>query len=325
MKTIRQTLILLTFALFFAANVTAAPLDERQRTVETVVADALAQLPAATAGDYDKIMGELAATGAEGVGILADMLVPASQGENAAVEYALNGVASFVTAAGREQLRPAVCEGLLAALARCKDDANRAFLVSQLQLCATADNAAALAAYIDDPYLGDPVLRALISIPDSEATLLSLARRSDLSDAQRAALERGRGGVRLTKDGERVAPAIREFLQANARLDSTIAQVASSRSEVIRVSAFASMAMHWLPSIIRRFREERPDVDVDIRMADHIRSPYELLAQGKMDVIFVSHQEEESGYEWIHLRDDTMYAVLPKDYPIDGRTGYPLS
>ena len=188
MKTIRQTLILLTFALFFAANVTAAPLDERQRTVETVVADALAQLPAATAGDYDKIMGELAATGAEGVGILADMLVPASQGENAAVEYALNGVASFVTAAGREQLRPAVCEGLLAALARCKDDANRAFLVSQLQLCATADNAAALAAYIDDPYLGDPVLRALISIPDSEATLLSLARRSDLSDAQRAAL-----------------------------------------------------------------------------------------------------------------------------------------
>ncbi len=86
-------------------------------------------------------------------------------------------------------------------------------------------------------------------------------------------LERGRGGVRLTKDGERVAPAIREFLQANARLDSTIAQVASSRSEVIRVSAFASMAMHWLPSIIRRFREELPDVDVDIRMADHIRAP----------------------------------------------------
>ena len=137
-------------------------------------------------------------------------------------------------------------------------------------------------------------------------------------------LERGRGGVRLTKD-ERVAPAIREFLQANARLDSTIAQVASSRSEVIRVSAFASMAMHWLPGIIRRFREKQPEVDVDIRIADHIRSPYELLAQGKMDVIFVSHQEEESGYEWIHLRDDTMYAVLPKDYPIDGRTGYPLS
>ena len=175
-------------AALLPAGAAAQQPDARQRTTETIVADGLAQLPAADAKVFNQVMGELAATGAEGVGILADMLVPASQGENAAVEYALNGVASFVTAAGREQLRPAVCEGLLAALARCKDDANRAFLVSQLQLCATADNAAALAAYIDDPYLGDPVLRALISIPDSEATLLSLARRSDLSDAQRAAL-----------------------------------------------------------------------------------------------------------------------------------------
>ena len=137
-------------------------------------------------------------------------------------------------------------------------------------------------------------------------------------------LERGRGGVRLTEEGEHVAPAIREFLQANARLDSVIAQVASSRSEVIRVSAYASMAAHWLPGIVRRFREERPDVDVDIRMADHAGSPYELLAQGKMDIIFVSRQEQESGYEWIHLRDDPMYAVLPEDYPLGGRSGFLL-
>ncbi len=137
-------------------------------------------------------------------------------------------------------------------------------------------------------------------------------------------LERGRGGVRLTKDGERVEPAIREFLQANARLDSTIAQVASSRSEIIRVSAYASMATHWLPGIIRRFREERPDVDVDIRMADHVGSPYELLSEGRMDVIFVSRQEQERGYEWIHLRDDPMYAVLPEDYPLEGRGSLPL-
>ena len=137
-------------------------------------------------------------------------------------------------------------------------------------------------------------------------------------------LERGRGGVRLTKDGERVAPAIREFLQANARLDSTIAQVASSRSEVIRVSAFASMAMHWLPSIIRRFREERPDVDVDIRMADHVDVPYELLAQGKMDAILVSPQDEGQ-YEWVHLADDPMFAVLPKDFDTQGMTAFPLA
>lgn len=137
-------------------------------------------------------------------------------------------------------------------------------------------------------------------------------------------LERGRSGVRLTEEGERIAPAVREFLQANARLDSVIEQVASSRTEIIRVSAYASIAMHWLPGIIQRFREECPDVDVDIRMADHVDVPYELLAQGKMDAILVSPQDEGQ-YEWVHLANDPMFAVLPKDFDTQGMTAFPLA
>ena len=137
-------------------------------------------------------------------------------------------------------------------------------------------------------------------------------------------LERGRSGVRLTEEGERIAPAVREFLQANARLDSVIEQVASSRTEIIRVSAYASIAMHWLPGIIQRFREECPDVDVDIRMADHVDVPYELLAQGKMDAILVSPQDEGQ-YEWVHLADDPIFAVLPKDFDTQGMTAFPLA
>lgn len=137
-------------------------------------------------------------------------------------------------------------------------------------------------------------------------------------------LERGRSGVHLTEEGERIAPAVREFLQANARLDSVIEQVASSRTEIIRVSAYASIAMHWLPGIIQRFREECPDVDVDIRMADHVDVPYELLAQGKMDAILVSPQDEGQ-YEWVHLADDPMFAVLPRDFDTQGMTAFPLA
>lgn len=137
-------------------------------------------------------------------------------------------------------------------------------------------------------------------------------------------LERGRSGVRLTEEGARIAPAVREFLQANARLDSVIEQVSSSRTEIIRVSAYASIAMHWLPGIIQRFREECPDVDVDIRMADHVDVPYELLAQGKMDAILVSPQDEGQ-YEWVHLADDPMFAVLPKDFDTQGMTAFPLA
>ena len=136
-------------------------------------------------------------------------------------------------------------------------------------------------------------------------------------------LDRGRHGVRLTEEGEKLAPLMREFLRAGAALDDMVAQLSASRSETIHVAAYASLAMHWLPAIIQAFRAENPTVDVDLRMADHVDAPYKLLSQGKMDVIFVSRQEPGS-YDWVHLKDDAMYAVLPKDYPTDGRAAFPL-
>ena len=136
-------------------------------------------------------------------------------------------------------------------------------------------------------------------------------------------LDRGRHGVRLTAEGEKLAPLMREFLRAGAALHDAVEQLSASRSETIRVAAYASLAMHWLPAIIQTFRAENPNVDVDIRMADHVDAPYALLSQGKMDVIFVSRQEP-GPYDWVHLKDDAMVAVLPRDDPAGAQRAFPL-
>ena len=137
-------------------------------------------------------------------------------------------------------------------------------------------------------------------------------------------LQRDHNGIQLSPQGRQLMPAIREFLQANANLENQINAISEQKKEVIRIAAYASIAMHWLPGIIQRFREECPDVDVDIRMADHVDVPYELLAQGKMDAILVSPQDEGQ-YEWVHLADDPMFAVLPKDFDTQGMTAFPLA
>ena len=85
--------ILLAALMPFAAGAQ----DARQRTAETIVADALAQLPAQTPKAFDSLMQELAATGADGIRMMAAMLVPAAEGKNAPVDYAINGVVSYVT------------------------------------------------------------------------------------------------------------------------------------------------------------------------------------------------------------------------------------
>ena len=53
--------------------------DARQRTAATIVADGLNQLPAQNPKAFDAVMQELAATGAEGIRMMAGMLVPAAE------------------------------------------------------------------------------------------------------------------------------------------------------------------------------------------------------------------------------------------------------
>lgn len=168
----------------------AQPLDARQRTAETIVADALAQLPVSTPALFDEVMGEIAATGSRGVEMVASMFVPAAEGKNTTLEYALNGVVCYASAPGREALLPEIRKGLVAALAQEGDTAKRSFLISQLQLCGTAEEAAALLPALDDPALADYALRALVSIPGTEELLLSLARQEGLTTARRCALAR---------------------------------------------------------------------------------------------------------------------------------------
>lgn len=138
-------------------------------------------------------------------------------------------------------------------------------------------------------------------------------------------LERGHGGVFLTANGEKLMPAIREFLRANAALDSLVKQIREEKSSTIHVAAYASIAMHWLPEILYQFRRECSDVNIDLRMVDNALEPFELLEAGKTDIIFASRQ---NGYmnccDWIPLYSEPLCAILPPDYPIAGRKTFPI-
>ena len=136
-------------------------------------------------------------------------------------------------------------------------------------------------------------------------------------------LQRSHNGIQLSEQGAKLMPAIREFLQANANLANQIRAIAETRSEVIRIAAYSSIAMHWMPEILYRFRRECPSVEVDLRMVDHALEPFELLEAGKTDVIFASRQNYGS-CSWIPLYDERMYAILPRDYPLNGRSVFPL-
>ena len=94
---------------------------------------------------------------------------------------------------------------------------------------------------------------------------------------------RSHNGISLTEQGKELVPAIRQFLQANANLENQIQTITRQQTETIRIAAYASMAMFWMPEILYRFRRICPKVDVDLRMVDNALEPFELLQEGKTD------------------------------------------
>ena len=135
-------------------------------------------------------------------------------------------------------------------------------------------------------------------------------------------LLRDRYGVRLTAAGERLLPAIRELVEANRRLEGQIAAQGSLKRESVRVAAYSSICMHWLPTIVQQFRWEFPDVSVDIRMGS-VDEMYRWIREDKVDLSFASRQDR-GRYDWVPLWDDPLLAILPPDDPAGEGASFPV-
>ena len=175
MKKIFLLITMLALMPFVAIN---AQEEGRQRAMTTIVADGLAQLPADNAEVYNSVMAELAATGSEGVQMIADMLQIAKEGvNNSPMEYALSGVATYVTKAD-DELRAGVREGLKAAFASEQAPVLKAYLMQTLEICATKDDIEFFAEQLNDEYLKEYAVHALAKIDTSGAFIWEIFQRA---------------------------------------------------------------------------------------------------------------------------------------------------
>ena len=105
------------------------------------------------------------------------MLVPASEGKNAVVEYALNGVVAYATTPGKDAEKAVVRQGLKQALEACTDNPNKAFLLTLLRNCGVAEDAPTFVKYLNDEYLSEWAISGLTSIDGTEEILLDLMKK----------------------------------------------------------------------------------------------------------------------------------------------------
>ena len=149
--------------LILTAIVTAGYAQDR-RTLDTKVADLLAQMPTKYLTQRDNAMHELFLMSSEGYQKLAEMLVPLGTGDDTAVRFALNSFSRYASQFGKSEERAFAEDNLLAALNEQSDTEVKTFLINQLNLVAGEKSIPVLSEYLTDEKLCEPATQALLSI-----------------------------------------------------------------------------------------------------------------------------------------------------------------
>ncbi len=76
-------------------------------------------------------------------------------------------------------------------------------------------------------------------------------------------LERGKGGVRLTSDGIRLMPFIKNICSDYQKLAVQVDELNGLQSGMIRIGTFTSVSSHWIPNIMARFQKDHPLAGLD--------------------------------------------------------------
>jgi len=136
-------------------------------------------------------------------------------------------------------------------------------------------------------------------------------------------LKRSRGGVQLTENGARILPSVRGILNYHEQLNQTVASIRGLDTGVIRIGTVTSVAVQWLPGILKQFIQEHPGIDFKLFNGDY-GDVNRWLSEGSIDVGFLA-LPADTNCECIPLMEDRMLAILPKDHPFASMPKFPVA
>lgn len=138
-----------------------------------------------------------------------------------------------------------------------------------------------------------------------------------------ALLLRSRSGVKLTNEGERLMPSVRNLLSSAEQLNQTASAIRGLDSGTVRIGTFTSVGVHWLPGVLKEFQQDYPNVDFKLLNGDY-HDVEQWLSDGSVDVGFVNVPSAVD-CECIPLMEDRLLAILPRHSRFENYPKFPLT
>ena len=135
-------------------------------------------------------------------------------------------------------------------------------------------------------------------------------------------IKRSRAGIKLTAEGERLMPAVRSLLNSAEQLGQLASSIRGLDSGTVRIGAFTSVAVHWLPAVLKEFQADYPNVEFKLLNGDY-HDVEQWLSDGSVDLGFVTVPNGLE-CECITLMEDRLLAIIPKDSRFASYPRFPL-
>lgn len=127
-------------------------------------------------------------------------------------------------------------------------------------------------------------------------------------------LNRGRSGIHLTSNGERLLKYIRKILKWNEELIQEVAKINGIEIGTVRIGTISSVSIHWLPEILKIFNEIHPSIVVKLLEGDY-HDVEHWISSGLVDIGFVSLPTLQQ-FEAIPLKQDKMLCIVSDEHPL---------
>ena len=238
MKKLISILITITLILALGFNGNG----QINRTINTKVADALAQVPTKDYAGLNTLMSEVADLKEEGFALFAAKIVPPGIGDDVAPRFVVASLSKYVSQYGKEEDKRMVERGLQNALKAATDKDVQSFYLTQLYFVATPASVALLSQYLQDEKLSDASVKVLLAIATPSAGQALLTALETAQGIPALALAKAVGQMKMEAA---IATLVKKLDDDNPKLQRVILESIGSigsKSSIVLLTEMASKA-----------------------------------------------------------------------------------
>src|SRR6201991_3971022 len=121
--------------------------------------------------------------------------------------------------------------------------------------------------------------------------------------------------LHLTDQGYRFLRSSEKILAEIKSLEEDINNYKNGKTGNLTISMQCYTAYHWLPGIIKYYKKQWPDINIQI-LSDATRRPLEYLMNGDLDIGIIRTQMVNTRIRYEPIFEDQLTAVMSKDHPL---------